>query len=143
MRFQETTLLIGRMLIPPHVHDVLPAGLQDAITPKAQTSRNIGYFILLIVLLLYGVIFIKWYVGVVVLLSTFIGIPIMKIFLPQAGSPYYTTKIIKDLHKRKSEYEKSGDTMRKMAIQEIISLWETGGGRSPAPPFAPQKSTDA
>ncbi len=119
-RFQQTTYALGKKLTEDN--PLLPTGLQDAITPKIQTVRNIIYPSLILVIFAYGIIFYKWYWGLgFAVLTFFVVIPILKLIFPRAGSDFYKEKIKGDLLKRLAQYKKTGDENREVAMSEILS----------------------
>lgn len=121
--FQESTLLFGKMLAPDN--ELLPAGYQDAITPNAQNTRNIIYFLLLAAVFIYGIISFQWWQGILFFFLTFfIGIPLAKRLLPKPGTSHFYEKIKRSLLKRQASYRKANDAMREEAINEVLSKFE-------------------
>lgn len=120
--FQKTTLALGKKLAPDNPS--LPTGFQDAITPKAQTLRNIVFFILILGILVYGLVFYKWYLAIAFTISAFLLTVILMIVLPRPESDFYIRKIKQDLLKRKSQYKKTGDADREIAIDEVLRRFE-------------------
>jgi hypothetical protein len=119
MKFQRAKLAYGKKIAPKD--PLLQTGLQDAITPKVQTIRNILSGVLLLIILIYGVIFYVWYLGVVFALATFFIVsPILGQFLPKDDSDFYKQRIRKDLVKRQAKYRQAGDTIRETAIANIV-----------------------
>lgn len=105
--FQSATLIIGKKLSPDN--PLLPTGFQDAITPKAQTLRNISIPILFILLFIISLSFVKWYVAVINILITLLLIPFMKLFMPKVTSSHYLNVMRKHLRKRLRHYERIDD----------------------------------
>ncbi len=57
MAFQQATLFWGKSLAPSD--ELLPTGMQNAITPKIQTIRNFLTPVFLLAALVGGIIFVK------------------------------------------------------------------------------------
>ncbi len=122
MNFQKTTLILGKKLAPDN--PLLPAGFQDALTPKLQTVRNVTYFMLVLVVLIYSLIYYKWYYAAGFAgLTFFVMTPILKIALPKPGSDFYEQMIKKDLLKRQAQYSEAGNIEKESAITEILGRW--------------------
>ncbi len=116
--FQETTLYFGKKLASSKS---LSKILQNAITPYGQNVRNIVYPGLNLVILVYGLVFYKWYLAVGFLIFTFfIATPILRSVLPKTKSDFYRQKIRKDLLKKQTQYKKSGDGERETAATELL-----------------------
>jgi hypothetical protein len=116
--FQKVTLFWGRRLASPSVD--LPTGLQDAITPRAQTYRNIAVPILLVGLGIAGVILIGWYMAILGPLGTFILAGLLLSHFPKPEFGFYEKRILRSLENRRASYEKDQDAARLIAIKEII-----------------------
>lgn len=126
LKFQRATLAFGKKLAPEN--QLLPTGLQDAITPKAQTMRQILSGISILIVLIYGVIFYVWYLGIVFALATVFAVyPILSQFLPKVDSDFYKQKIREDLVKRQGKYRQAGDASREKAIDEILRRLDMKG----------------
>ena len=121
MAMQKTTHGIGRLLMNKSV-DVPGAGVQDAITPKSQTMRNLLMFILILVVFALTTYQYAWYHGVWVVLVCFFGSPLLSIiFGLRPGSPRLVASIAKDMNKRRQTYLNSNDTLRAEVIGVLIS----------------------
>ena len=121
MAMQKTTHGIGRLLMNKSV-DVPGAGVQDAITPKSQTMRNLLMFILILVVFALTTYQYAWYHGVWVVLVCFFGSPLLSIiFGLRPGSPRLVASIDKDMNKRRQTYLNSNDTLRAEVIGVLIS----------------------
>lgn len=122
INFQETTLALGKKLVP---ENLTVTGIQDAITPKSQTVRNILHLVLLLSIFIYGLFFYKWYVAITfVIVTFFLIIPILKKILPKPSSDFYERQIKKDLLKRQAKYKEINDISRELAIAAILVRFE-------------------
>lgn len=120
MVIQGTTLALGRLLVYESnlVHGT---GVQDAITPKAQTIRNIGVIIMFVILFILITYSYAWYHALWVLIVTFLASTAFPIILGmRAGSHRIVSIIVKDMKKRKKSYAESGDDLRSNAIGDLI-----------------------
>ena len=118
-RMQATTLYLGKRLADPSVQKELPRGLQDAITPKIQTTLNIINIIGWIVLIGLGT-YIAWYVGIV---SVFLAVALQsffQIFMPKTLDHYYLV-IQYYMMNKIADYNRNNDTMRTQAGKEVLN----------------------
>ena len=125
LNFQKATLAWGREISKS---GLLPSGLQDAITPKSQTLRNIILFLLIAAVIVCGFVLYPWYFAILCIVSTFILTGILMAVLPKANSDYFYRKIRQDLLKRQFKFEKIGDFERESAICDILSKLEKSAG---------------
>lgn len=119
MAYQKATLFWGKKIAADN--ELLPAGLQDAITPKWQTIRNLVLFILFLVSSVAGIIIIRWYMGLVgpavlLLLGGFIS-GAMRL---KPDSRFFKDRITKDLNRRLMTYRRRSDEQRIVATEEVI-----------------------
>lgn len=124
MAIQGTTLAIGRLLAHKFSSNH-GTGLQDALTPKSQTIRNITVIFLFIVL--FGLITYAyaWYHALWVLAITFLSSTVFPIILGiRPGSSRLVSRIISNMKRRHQNYLKSGDTLRADVINELINRIE-------------------
>lgn len=124
MVIQGTTLALGRLLVYESnlVHGT---GLQDAITPKTQTIRNIGAIIMFVILFILITYSYAWYHALWVLIVTFLASTAFPIILGmRAGSHRIVSIIVKDMKKRKKSYAESGDDLGSNAIGDLIDRIE-------------------
>ena len=121
LNLQGTTLALGRLLVNKS-QNVPGAGVQDAITPKAQTVRNVAIFVLIILIFILTTYAYAWYHALWVLFACYISshiiTPIMGI---KAGSPRLVNAIKLDMRRRHTNYLKSGDNFRAQAIKALIN----------------------
>ena len=122
MAFQRATLFWGKSLAP--TNEFLPTGMQDAITPKIQTIRTLLMPVLLLVALVGGIILVKWYIGILGLVATFVLGGISRGFFPRPDSPFFHAKVIRTLRSRRKQFEADGDTFRLEAIDDVIGKME-------------------
>ena len=121
MVIQGTTLALGRLLVPGSAI-INGAGLQNAITPKMQTIRNIFAMILFVPLFILTTYAYTWYHGIWVIVATFLASTAFPIILGmRAGSRRIVSIILSDLEKRRKAYQKSGDELRSTAIGDLIN----------------------
>jgi hypothetical protein len=121
MAMQKTTHSIGRLFMNKAA-EVPGAGVQDAITPKSQTMRNLLMFILILVVFALTAYQYAWYHGVWVVLVCFFGSPLLSIiFGLRPGSPRLVASIAKDMEKRRQAYLNSNDTLLAEVISVLIS----------------------
>ncbi len=120
MVIQGTTLALGRLLVSESTFNQ-GAGLQDAITPKSQTVKNIAIFILFVPLFIITTYQYAWYHALWVILLTLLASTAFPIILGmRAGSSRLVSIILKDMENRKKAYLKSGDELRSNAINDLI-----------------------
>ena len=116
--FQEATFNIGRRLSP-----LKDLSLQDAITPKSQTIRNLLFPAMLISLFCLTAAIYGWLVAIGTVAFCFLGlIPATKLFLPKPTDIHYVTTIITDLEKRLNEFQRKGDTERQVAANSVLEM---------------------
>lgn len=124
MNMQGTTLALGRLLVSKSVEDP-GSGVQDSITPKSQTVRNIALFALLVTVFGLTTYAYAWYHGLWVLVASFlvsyILTPIIGI---KAGSPRLVAAIASDMKRRHQNFLNAGDTLQAQAIGELINRLE-------------------
>jgi hypothetical protein len=121
MAMQKTTHAIGRLLMNKAA-DEPGAGVQDAITPKSQTLRNLLMFMFILVVFSLTTYQYAWYHGVWVVLVCFFGSPLLSIICGlRPGSPHLVASIAKDMDRRRQAYLNSNDTLRAEVIGELIS----------------------
>ena len=72
MVIQGTALALGRLLVSESAF-VRGTGVQDAITPKIQTIRNIAAMILFVPLFILTTYAYAWYHALWVIIATFIA----------------------------------------------------------------------
>jgi hypothetical protein len=124
MAIQGTTIALGRLLVYGSSL-VRGTGLQDAITPKMQSVRNIAVIILFLVLFAFVTYTYAWYHAIWVLVVTFLASTVFPIILGmRAGSQRIVSIIITDMKRRKNAYIKSGDELRSNAISDLIDRLE-------------------
>lgn len=121
MVIQGTTLALGRLLVSESAF-IQGTGLQDAITPKKQTARNIVVMILFVLLFILTTYAYAWYHGLWVILATFLASTTFPIILGmRAGSARIVSIILSDMEKRRKAYHDSGDELRSSAISDLIN----------------------
>ncbi|MFH1236457.1 MAG: hypothetical protein V1685_06010 [Parcubacteria group bacterium] len=121
MAIQGTTLALGRLLVPGSAI-ISRTGLQDAITPKMQTIRNIVAMILFVPLFILTTYAYAWYHVIWVIVATFLASTAFPIILGmRAGSTRIVSIILSDMEKRRKAYQKSGDELRSTAIGDLIN----------------------
>ena len=124
MNIQGTTLALGRLLVSKSVQDP-GSGVQDAITPKSQTVRNIALLALLVIVIGLTTYAYAWYHGLWVLAASFLASYILTpIAGIKAGSPRLVAAIVSDMNRRHQNFLNAGDTSRTQAIDELIDRLE-------------------
>ena len=121
MVIQGTTLALGRLLVSESTF-TRGTGVQDAITPKMQTRRNIVAMILFVPLFILTTYAYAWYHALWVTVVTFFAstaFPI--IFGMRAGSIRIVSMILSDMGKRRKAYLESGDELRSNAISDLMN----------------------
>ena len=123
--YQLTTLAIGRLLIGKSGADK-GTGVQDAITPKVQTFRNIILYILLIMLFVLVTFVYTWYYGIISIVVCFLIVtPIISaVFRIDPAKPKFILSIKRDMMNRHDKYQRTNDVIRAKAIQELIDKLE-------------------
>jgi hypothetical protein len=101
------------------------SGVQDAITPKSQTVRNIALFGLLVIVFGLTTYAYAWYHALWVLLASFLAsyivTPIIGI---KAGSPRLVGAIASDMKRRNQNFLNAGDNLRAQVIEQLIDRLE-------------------
>ena len=121
MSMQKTTHAIGRLLMNKSA-DEPGAGVQDAITPKSQTVRNLLMFMLILIVFTLTTYHYAWYHALWVVIVCFFGSPLLSIiFGLHPGSPRLVASIAKNMEKRRQAYLNSNNTLRAEVIGELIS----------------------
>ena len=124
MVIQGTTLALGRLLVSESAF-IQGTGVQDAITPKMQTIRNIAVMILFVPLFILTTYTYAWYHALWVIMVTFFASTAFPIILGiRAGSRRIVSIILSDMEKRRKAYLESGDELRSNAINDLIKRIE-------------------
>lgn len=124
MVIQGTTLALGRLLVSESA-SIQGTGVQDAITPKMQTIRNIAAMILFVPLFIITTYTYAWYHAIWVIIATFFASTAFPIILGmRAGSRRIVSIILSDMEKRRKAYLESGDELRSNAINDLIKRIE-------------------
>lgn len=124
MVIQGTTLALGRLLVSESAFG-RGTGVQDAITPKMQTARNIAVMILFLPLFILTTYTYAWYHALWVIIVTFFASTAFPIILGmRAGSSRIVLIILSDMEKRRKAYLESGDELRSNAINDLIKRIE-------------------
>jgi hypothetical protein len=124
MNMQGTTLALGRLLVSKSVQDA-GTGVQDAITPKSQTVRNIGLLALLVIVFGLTTYAYAWYHGLWVLVASFLASYILTPIIGiKAGSPRLVAAIASDMKRRHQNFLSASDTVQAQAIEELIDRLE-------------------
>lgn len=124
MVIQGTTLALERLLVYESTL-IQGTGVQDAITPKMQTIRNIVVMILFVPLFILTTYTYAWYHALWVIVATFLASTAFPIILGmRAGSHRLVSIIIRDMKKRRKAYRESGDELRSNAIGDLIKRIE-------------------
>lgn len=121
---QKTTHSIGRLLMNKAA-DEPGAGVQDAITPKIQTTRNLLMFFLILIVFGLTMYQYAWYHGIWVVLVCFFGSSLLGVILGlRPGSPRLVASVAKDIERRRQGYLNSNDTLRAEVVGELIGKLE-------------------
>lgn len=122
---QQTTLALGKQLASDN--PLLPAGLQDAITPPWQTRNNIAMFALWAGVLVYGFVIFEWYWALLgFALLIFLLMPLCSLLLmPRPCSSHYVNLIRRSLEKRLEDYRAIGDEARAEAARMVLDRLES------------------
>ena len=124
MVIQGTTLALGRLLVSESAF-IRGTGVQDAITPKMQTIRNIAAMILFVPLFILTIYTYAWYHALWVIMVTFFAGTAFPIIVGmRAGSVRIVSIILSDMEKRRKAYLESGDELRSNAISNLINRIE-------------------
>jgi hypothetical protein len=124
MVMQGTTLALGRLLVSESAF-IRGTGVQDAITAKMQTVRNIAAMILFVPLFILTTYSYAWYHALWVIMVTFFASTAFPIILGmRAGSRRIVSIILSDMEKRRKSYLESGDELRSNAINDLIKRIE-------------------
>lgn len=116
--FQRATLYWGKKLAGDSSN--LPTGFQDAITPQAQTNRNIISMLLYVLVFVIGI----WDSGVWSGLSAFVVSIIVSMiagtFMPRPDSNHFAAAILRSLVDRRALYKSKSDDLRVEAIDQML-----------------------
>ncbi len=123
MAFQSATLYWGKWLSPNN--DLLPTGMQDAITPPAQSTRVFASLALLLAVAVAGGFVFRWWAAPIILFASFFGSGIMKMLFPNPDSDFFRRKILNSLSQRESTYRKEGDYLRSEVAQDLLAKLRT------------------
>jgi hypothetical protein len=123
MKWQGATLYWGKALAP--YNELLPRGMQDAITPRSQTIRNLLVYAAIVSLLAYGFTYFSWYVPLSVLFGTLFCSGAIGLMLPKPESPYFQSRIRAQLVKRYRHYQTTGETREYDAMRGIIADFDS------------------
>lgn len=117
LAFQGTTYTIGRLLVGA----TEGAGVQDAITPRSQTGRNIVMFSLIAILFVISALYFRWYYGLlIIVVSIMAGSVFGNILGFRPGSQRMIKAVTRSMMRRYDAYRREGDELRAEAIQELI-----------------------
>lgn len=116
--FQSATYYWGKALAPDN--HLLPTGMQDSITPRAQTVRNLVSSLLFIAVPVVGVLLFRWYVAVGMLIFTVLASALASGLLPRADGPFFLQRILSSLASRRAKYAASSDDLRVAAIDDLL-----------------------
>lgn len=123
MVIQGTTLALGRILIGPAF--ARGTGLQDAITPKMQNTRNIFVVTLFVLLFFLTTYAYAWYHAIWVIIIAFFASSIFPVILDmRAGSNRIVSIILQDMKKREKVCLESSDKIKATAISDLIKRIE-------------------
>lgn len=120
MSVQGTTLARGRLLVSKSIQ-FPDSGVQDAITPKRQTIRNILMFSLFLIVVGLTTYAYAWYDALLVLLVTFLTSSILPTILRMKPVlPRLVSVIASDIKRRHQSYLDKGVTVRAQAIEDLL-----------------------
>jgi hypothetical protein len=146
---QEATLFWGRRL--GEGNELLPAtGMQDAITPPGQNTRNTVMFASFLALPIVGVHQLGWAIGIGGLVGSFVASIIIWAVLPKPDSTFFFQIILRGLADRRAKFARASDELRLEATDAVLEKLkaafeahhfeqEAGDHRADAHPFPPQE----
>lgn len=121
---QEATLFWGIRLRKDN--PLLPAtGMQDAITPRSQTARNILCMTALVAIPIVGVWRLGWPAGVGGTVMAVVVSSLLRSLLPKPGSPYLFSVIVRGLSRRRAAFARASDTAGVEAASTAITRLKT------------------
>nr|VFK80261.1 MAG: hypothetical protein BECKSD772D_GA0070982_10978 [Candidatus Kentron sp. SD] len=119
--FQEATLFWGKRL--GEGNELLPStGMQDAITPPSQNTRNTVMFASFLALPIVGVHQLGWAIGLGAFFGSFIVSSIVRAFLPKADSTFFFQMILQGLANRRAKFAHHSDTLRVEATDAVLEM---------------------
>ena len=124
--FQKSTLHWGRRLSTSESG----TGLQDAITPPAQTLRNIASLILHIAVLSGGLYYLGWLAGIGLFVGTFLLGAVFGAMMPSPESRFFIGSIVRSLADRRKKFQAQNDSLRLEAIDQVIERFQDELSRS-------------
>ena len=143
-RVQATTLWAGRAIAPADAEELMPTGVQDAITPRWQTWVNYAYMGGMLAILIVGSAQ-RWYLGIVAVIVAVIVQSVVGAILPKRAASYLKW-ILVDLANREADYRKQNDHMRGDAAHDFADkvqklLADSLEAARPVPTMAEAKAT--
>ncbi len=116
---QDVTLYVGREIAKDNELSG-KYGFQDAITPRAQTARNLALFpsLALVLVLAFTV---AWYWSLVSLAAFFVVAIMARQAMPKQET-HYLRAILNDLARREANYAKKNDHQRADAAREMSRM---------------------
>jgi len=116
---QGATLFWGKRL--GEGNEFLPAaGMQNAITPPGQNTRNILMFASLLALPILGVHQLGWTVGLGGLVATGFAAGFISAALPKRDSHFFFGTILRGLVNRRAKFARASDELRVDAIDAVL-----------------------
>jgi hypothetical protein len=110
LNFQRTILSVRRKLASDNV-----------LIPIGKTARNLILPLLISVILIYSLIFFRWYLAFVFTIVAFsLVIAISKTFMPKPESNFYLNKIRRNLERKRETYRRRNDGLREAVM--ILSI---------------------
>jgi hypothetical protein len=120
MSMQRTTLAVGRLLVGKS-GEVRGTGVQDAITPKSQTLRNVMTAGLAILIFVITTAAYAWYYGILTVGLCLIGSLILPSILGiRPGAPRLVRALQSDMESRLKAYLARGDNLRAEVLGKLI-----------------------
>lgn len=102
-------------------NDLLPgSGMQNAITPPAQTIRNYLMFASLLALPIVGVYELGWAIGLGGLLATVVLSGFIGVAMPKTDSSFFFATILRSLVNRRAKFARASDEIRVDAIDMLL-----------------------
>ena len=118
LNFTAATLAIGRSLSTADT----PTGFQDAITPPRFSTFAVGIYVLFLGGLIFGFWAFGWLIGLGVVIGFFVSVVLTKaMLLPKSDGEHFRKVIVHSMINRHADYVKAGDTLRALAMGELLA----------------------
>lgn len=116
-RLHATGLWAGRILASPGTEEMMPTGLQDALTDGWPSTMCLISSLLPVLVVVFGFVYSWWmaFVELILAISLFALFDRVLVIVPN-NVVRYLGVLLKHANKRKADYSKKNDFQRELAI---------------------------